>query len=64
MYSGRFAGDCKKNVSCLVYATFNNKIRVFNDIHMSEIGTTNLVEKMKEQPALNQTMDYLNCDGI
>ena len=62
-FLGQFAADCRNNVPCLVYATFNNKIKVFNDIKMADIGNTTLLEKMKEHNGLSQLLDHLNCDG-
>jgi hypothetical protein len=36
------------NVPCLFYATFNNKIFVYHNIHMAQIGTSNLLNTIQQ----------------
>jgi len=45
---GLFTTDKDKNVPCLFYATFNNKIVVYYNITMSRVGTSNLISAINQ----------------
>lgn len=53
-----------ENVPCLIYATFSNRIVVYHGIHLSQIGTTNLIKTMDEHEEVRELLAYFNCDGI
>ncbi|KAI0209357.1 KICSTOR complex protein ITFG2 [Lamellibrachia satsuma] len=52
-----------ENVPCLIYATFSNRIVVYHGIHLSQIGTTNLIKTMDEHEEVRELLAYFNCDA-
>ena len=63
MLSGQYAVD-GENVPCLIYATFSNRIVVYHGIHLSQIGTTNLIKTMDDRDEVHELLAYFNCDGM
>ena len=47
---------------CLIYVTFNNKIMVYYNINMPQIGLTNLVETMEQKDSTEDLIGYFNVD--
>lgn len=50
------------NVPCLIYVTFNNRVVVYYNINMPQIGVTNLLETMEEQTGTEDLLAYYNVD--
>ena len=51
----------RKNVPCLIYATFHDQIKLYYNIRIPHIGMTSLLDSMKAQPETQQLLAYFNC---
>ena len=61
--AGHYGIERDRNVPCLIYATFNNRLVVYHNIQMSQIGSTNLIRRLEEDEEVHALMNVLNCDG-
>ncbi len=61
--TGSYSVSGSENVPCLIYVTFNNRVLVYYNIRLGQIGTTNLVEAMENRPEKHELLNYFNCDG-
>ncbi|XP_037801154.1 KICSTOR complex protein ITFG2-like [Penaeus monodon] len=52
-----------KQVPCLVYATFNNRIYLYHDITLPHIVTRTIVEVLKKEPKYHQLLEKLNISA-
>merc|ERR1711976_696837 len=61
--AGNYGIERDKNVPCLIDATFNNRLFVYYDIQMRQIGTTNMMRCLEGDEEVQALMSVLNCDA-
>ena len=63
MPSGCYSVTGSENLPCLIYVTFSNKVVIYYNITLGEVGFSNLIETMKEKEGVQELLNYFNVDG-
>ncbi|KAL5007533.1 hypothetical protein ScPMuIL_016339 [Solemya velum] len=61
--AGSYAVTPHENVPCFVYATFNNRIYIYYNIHLPQVESTNLIEVMNREQETHELLARLNISA-
>ncbi len=63
LFPGCYSVSGSENVPCLIYITFSNKIFIYYNITLGEVGCSDLFATMKEKEEVRDLLNYFNVDG-